>query len=69
MMPLSNAEQIVIVIAGAVLTLLLGGALLYWIDQEWRTLDARPRAGSDTSERRSIERQSRPPPSDPSSES
>ncbi len=38
-MPLSSIEQIVIVVAGVVVTLLLGWALLYWIDQEWRKLD------------------------------
>jgi len=26
---------------GAALTAALGGALVYWIDQEWRTLDRR----------------------------
>ncbi len=27
--------------AGAVITLLIGGAVLYWIDQEWRDLRRR----------------------------
>jgi hypothetical protein len=36
-------SEIMIVIAGVVLTLLIGGALLYWIDREWRHLDAQQR--------------------------
>ena len=38
-MPISSIEQIVIVAAGVVVTLLLGWLLLFWIDQEWRKLD------------------------------
>ncbi len=66
-MPLSGTEQVAIVAAGAVLTLLLGVALLYWIDQEWRTLDARQRRGSDTSDRRQAEDEAEQPPTDPPS--
>lgn len=32
--------EIVIVAVGVVFTFLVGGALWYWIDQEWRELDA-----------------------------
>jgi membrane protein YqaA with SNARE-associated domain len=69
MMPLSGAEQVVIVVAGAALTLLLGAAVLYWIDREWRELDAQHRRGSDTSERREVENQAGRPPTDPPSAS
>ena len=68
-MPLSGAEQVVIVVAGAALTLLLGGVVLYWIDQEWRKLDRQHRCGSDTSDRREVENQARQPPADPPSAS
>ena len=34
-------NEYVWVAAGAVMTCALGLALLYWIDQEWRTLDER----------------------------
>ncbi|MFQ5805814.1 MAG: hypothetical protein ACE5I3_05120 [Phycisphaerae bacterium] len=40
---MTPAEGILIVAAGALLTLLIGGALLFWIDREWRDLDARQR--------------------------
>jgi hypothetical protein len=46
MMSSADADQyaeILIVAAGVVLTLLIGGALWYWIDREWRELDARHR--------------------------
>jgi hypothetical protein len=51
-MLLSVAEktgELVIVAAGALLTLLLGGALLYWIDRERRDLDAQRRQVRDDS--------------------
>lgn len=40
---MTAVESILIVAAGALLTLLIGGVLLYWIDREWRDLDARRR--------------------------
>ena len=43
--------QMLIVAAGVLLTLLIGGGLLYWIDREWRELDARQRRPSDPSDR------------------
>lgn len=66
-MPLSGAEQIVIVVAGAVLTLLLGGVVLYWVDQEWRRLDAQHRCENDTSDSREVENHPEQPPTDPPS--
>jgi hypothetical protein len=46
---MTPAERILIVVAGALLTLLIGGALVYWIDREWRDLDARQRRRRDAS--------------------
>jgi hypothetical protein len=66
-MPLSGAEQVMIVAAGVVLTLLLGGALLHWIDQEWRKLDVRQRRGSSASSNSKVENETEFPPSDPAS--
>ncbi len=43
------AEDILIVVAGTLLTLLIGGALVYWVDREWRDLDARHRRRRDAS--------------------
>jgi hypothetical protein len=42
-MPWLNAEYLWVA-AGALVTLALGLALLYWIDQEWRALDEKRRA-------------------------
>ena len=69
MMPLSGAEQVVIVVAGAALTLLLGGVVLYWVDREWRKLDGQHQCGNDTSDRREAENHAGQPPTDPPSES
>jgi len=66
-MPLSGAEQVVIVVAGAALTLLLGAVVLYWIDREWRELDTQHRFRSDSSGRREVENQAGQPPTDPPS--
>jgi membrane protein YqaA with SNARE-associated domain len=60
-MSLSGVEQVVIVVAGAALTLLLGGALLYWIDREWRKLDARHRRGDTTPNGGPAENRAEPP--------
>ncbi|MFH1746494.1 MAG: hypothetical protein ABIG44_05550 [Planctomycetota bacterium] len=38
-----NLGEYLWVIGGALLTLGLGAALLYWIDAEWRVLDERQR--------------------------
>ena len=38
-----SVTEMLIVAAGGILTLLIGGALLYWIEKEWRDLDARQR--------------------------
>jgi hypothetical protein len=37
------AAEILIVVVGVLLTLLIFGALLYWINQQWLRLDARQR--------------------------
>lgn len=66
-MPLSGVEHVAIVVAGVVLTLLLGGVLLYWIDQEWRKLDARHRRGGGASDSSKAENQAEQPPTDPPS--
>lgn len=46
-----KATEILIVASGALITLLLGGMLLYWIDREWRNLDARHREPDNASAR------------------
>lgn len=65
-MPLTGAEQIVIVVAGGVLTLLLGVVVFFWIGQEWRKLSAQRRSGNAPVGRDASDG-SRPPPADPSS--
>ena len=66
-MPLSGAEQVVVVVAGAALTLLLGGVVWYWVSQEWRKLDARHRRGNDPSNSSEANSPAEQPPTDPHS--
>ena len=66
-MPLTGTEQIVIVVAGAVLTLLLGVVVFFWIGQEWRKQSARHQRGNNAPNGRDGDDQSRPPPANPSS--
>ena len=44
---MTPAEQILIVVAGTLLTLLIGGALVYWIDRERRELNTHRRRRRD----------------------
>jgi hypothetical protein len=46
-----KTTEILIVASGALITLLLGGTLLYWIDREWRSLDAPHREPDNASAR------------------
>jgi|GEM_PF-5771617 len=46
-MPSINVVEIVTVAAGALVTLLLAGFVLYWIDREWRDLELRRARGED----------------------
>jgi hypothetical protein len=66
-MPLSNVEQVVIVAAGAVLTLLLGTVVLYWVRQEWRQREAQHRCRNEISSSPGSESGSGPPPTEPPS--
>lgn len=47
-----SITEILIVAIGGAITLLLAGALLYWIDREWRSLDAQHRQQHDAAIRR-----------------
>jgi hypothetical protein len=66
-MPLTDVEQIGIVVAGVVLTLLLGVVVFFWIGQEWRKLKTHSRSGSNAPDDGDADDQLRPPPADPSS--
>lgn len=64
-MLLSGAEQVAIVVAGAVLTLLLAAIAVHWVNEEWRQMDARHRGKNDGPDSGDAERQAEQPPSDP----
>ena len=50
---------------GAVLTIALGAGLLYWIDQEWCTVDRKRPRGPDSPPRPADDERARPPADDP----